>query len=173
MDLKSGFYQIPMHPDSVEKTAFVTPDEQWEFLHMPFGLVNAPAMFQRAMNTVLKGCALVYIDDVLIATETLEEGYEQLETVLKALQSSKLTLNLTKCRFFPRKIEYLGREISGEGVRPGVHKVDAVAKANDPKDVKQIRQFLGLAGYFHRFIEDFARKVAPLTNLLRKNVLWT
>ena len=158
LDLKSGFHQIPVHPDSVEKTAFITPDGQWEYLRMPFGLVNAPAVFQKTMNKVLKGSALVYIDDVLIATETLEEGFLQLEIVLKALQKDKLTLNLEKCRFFQTKIEYLGREITSEGIRPGSHKIQAISKVNDPSNVKQVRQFLGLAGYFRKFIKDFARK---------------
>lgn len=170
LDLKSGFYQIPMHPDSIEKTAFITPDGQWEFLRMPFGLANAPATFQKAINKILKNSALVYIDDVLIPTESSEDGFEQLEKVLQALQTNGLTLNLTKCRFFQEQIEYLGREITGEGVSPGSSKIMAVMKVEDPINVKQVRQFLGLAGYFRKFIKNFAQIVLPLTILLRKNI---
>ncbi|XP_033228956.1 uncharacterized protein LOC117180569 [Belonocnema kinseyi] len=155
------------------RTAFVTDYGQWEFLRVGFGLVNAPAVFQKTMNQVLKGCALVYMDDILIATETIEEGFKQLEIVLKALPANNLTLNLSKCKFFQSRIDYLGREISSEGVRPGKRKIDAILKVADPINVKQVRQFLGLAGYFRKFIKDFARKVAPLTNLLRKNVAWS
>lgn len=112
LDLKSGFYQIPIHPDSIAKTAFITEDGHWECLRVAFGLVNAPAIFQKTMNQVLKGCALVYMDDILIATETIDEGFKQLEIVLKALQSNNLTLNLSKCKFFQSRIDYLGRGIS-------------------------------------------------------------
>jgi len=173
LDLKSGFYQIPMHPESVKFTAFITPDGQWEFLRMPFGFANAPAVFQKTMNKVLKGNALVYIDDILIAASSNKEAYERLERVLRILEENNLTLNLTKCRFFQRKIDYLGREISSEGVRPGMHKVEAVLNTADPRNIKQVRQFLGLAGYFRKFIPHFAQRTAPLTNLLRKDVPWT
>ncbi|XP_076383111.1 uncharacterized protein LOC143260682 [Megalopta genalis] len=151
LDLKSGFYQLPIHPDSIEKTAFVTPDGQWEFLRMPFGLVNAPSVFQAMIKRVVKELALVYIDDVLIASEGLEEAYEQLKAVLKALDTNNLTLNLAKCRFFQYKIDYLGREISEEELRPGLYKIEAVSRAAEPRNVKE---------------------VAPLTKLLRKNVPW-
>ena len=173
LDLKSGFYQIPVHPDSIEKTAFITPDGHWEFLRMAMGLANSPAIFQRAMNEVLKGTrATIYIDDVLLAVKDVEEGFKELKLVLQAFEKYNLTLNLEKCEFFRTKIDYLGKEISIEGVRPGMRKTQAIMETPDPKTVKQVRQFLGLAGYFRKFIQNFARKVAPLTNLLRKNVSW-
>ena len=175
-NVTSGFYQIPMHADSVEKTAFVTPDGQYEFLRMPFGLANAPSVFQRAMNKTLGELrfktALVYMDDILIPSENLEEGFESLALVLEALRRNGFTLNLEKCKFFQRQLEYLGREVSKEGVKPGALKTTAVVNAPTPRNVKEVRQFLGLSGYFRRFIKDYAKKVAPLTDLLRKDVPW-
>ena len=127
LDLTSGFYQIPMYPESIEKTAFVTPDGQYEFLRMPFGLANAPSIFQRAMNKTLGdmrfGRALVYLDDILIPSMDVEEGFENLKSVLDALKEHNFTLNLSKCKFFQEKIEYLGRQISEKGVQPGEGKV--------------------------------------------------
>lgn len=114
LDLKSGFYKIPMHPDSVKYTAFITPDGHWEFLRVPFRLANGPAVFQRVMNKVLKEHALIYIDDILIAARDIDKAFEKLETVLKLLWENNLTLNLSTL-----KIDYLGREISSEGVKPG------------------------------------------------------
>lgn len=106
----------------------------------------------------------------LMPSQTLEEALIQIEKVLKTLQANNLTLNLTKCRFLKKKIDYISREIPEEGVRPGVHKLEVVLKTTDLQNVKQVRQFLGLAGYFCKFIHDFARKVASFTNLLRKTV---
>lgn len=134
LDLKSGFYQIPMSRESVEKTAFITPDGQYEFLRMPFGLMNAPAVYQREMDRIFRDLAHVYIDDILIATDDVEKGFRQLEAVLLQMDKYNLTLNLTKCEFFAEKIEYLGREISAEGVRPGQYKTGAIQKAPEPRN---------------------------------------
>ena len=123
LDMTSGFYQIPIAPCSIEKTAFVTPDGHYEFLRMPFGLANAPAVFQRAINVALgklrNNIALVYLDDILIPSQTVEEGLERLERVLKALDVAGFSLNLEKCSFFMTTIEYLGREVSAQGISPG------------------------------------------------------
>lgn len=145
LDFKSGFYQIPMSSDSVEKTAFITPDGQYEFLRMPFGLMNAPVVFQREMDKIFRDFAHVYIDDILVATNDIKQGFDKLESVLKQMKMYNLTLNLTKCKFFEERIEYLGREISAEGVRPGKQKIKAIQKATEPTDVTEVRQFLGLA----------------------------
>lgn len=128
LDLASGYYQVPIADDSIEKTAFVTPEGHYEFLRMPFGLTNAPAVFQRLMDRVLEklknSIAFPYLDDVIIPSKTIEEGIARLRQVLETFRAHRLTLRLDKCTFFAESIEYLGRKISEEGVRPGRRKVD-------------------------------------------------
>lgn len=179
LDMSSGFHQIPIDPESVHKTAFVTPDGHYEYLRMPFGLANAPAVFQRAINKALgdlkNTVALVYLDDVLIPSETFEENLQSLDLVLKALHKAGFSLNLKKCHFFQSKLEYLGREISSEGIRPGMRKVEALQKSPIPTTTKQVRQLMGLAGYFRKFIPEFASRTACITKLTRtgESFKWT
>lgn len=174
LDLASGYHQIPVDKDSISKTAFVTPDGHYEYTRMPFGLVNAPAVFQRSMNKILGALrfstALAYLDDVLIPSGTIEEGMKQLETVLRLFKDAKMTLRLDKCFFLQTKINYLGHEISDEGIKPGQDKIKAVAAFPRPTNVHEIRRFLGLASYFRKFIKDFATIAKPLSSLTRKDV---
>lgn len=176
LDMTSGFYQIPIAEDSIEKTGFVTPDGHYEFLRMPFGLANAPAVFQRTVNKALKEyvgrIAHVYMDDILIPAESIEDGFERLALILDALNINGFTLNLDKCKFFQTKIEYLGRVIENGTVQPSKGKTLALQNAPVPTNVKQVRQFLGLAGYFRKFIRGFSTVVAPISSLLKKNVSW-
>ncbi|XP_076545712.1 uncharacterized protein LOC143305557 [Osmia lignaria lignaria] len=176
LDMTSGFYQISIAEDSIEKTAFVTPDGHYEFLRMPFGLANAPAVFQRAINTALgtlrNKIALVYIDDVLIPSRTIEEGLKYLEIVLQALDTAGFSINIEKCKFFQKTIEYLGREVSAEGIRPGKDKVRALLESPVPCNIKQVRQFVGLASYFRKFVPEFAVRTACITKLTKKNEQW-
>lgn len=173
LDLKSGFYQIPMHPDSIDKTAFITPDNLLEFTRISMGLSNGPTEFQKIMQKVLKGTSGVsYLDDVFLVVDTIEEGFEELKKILQAFANYNLSLNLRKCRFFMTKIDFLGRELSKEGVRPGSSHLRAISEAQAPRTVKGVRQFLGLANFSRKFVKNYAEKVSPLTNLLRKNVAW-
>lgn len=176
LDMAAGFHQIPVAPDSVEKTAFVTPDGQFEFLRMPFGLCNAPSVFQRAINAALKlhidKSVLIYIDDVIIFSESVEQGLQQLEQVLDALEKAGFSLNVKKCKFLQTEIEYLGRIISNGQVRPSPGKVQALLNSPVPTTVKQVRQFCGLAGYFRKFIPEFSVTMIPLYNLTRNNAKW-
>lgn len=176
LDLKSGYYHIPIKEQDIHKTAFVTSDGHYEFTRMPFGLCNGPAVFQRLMDTVLGnhrfGKIICYMDDLLIATDSLTENISCLEEVLKILSEHGLTLNLKKCSFFQKKINFLGYEISKEGIRPSSKKVKAVQNYPTPTNVHELRQFLGLINYFRKFIKDCALLSKPLTNLLKKDVTW-
>lgn len=176
LDMAAGFHQIPIDEESVHKTAFVTPDGHYEYLRVPFGLANAPATFQHAINKALgslkDNVALVYLDDVLIPSTTISEGLESLQKVLEALNASGFSLNIRKCRFFETTIDYLGRSISAEGIRPGESKVLALVNSPIPTNVKEARQIMGLASYFRKFIPEFASRTACITKLTKKNVIW-
>lgn len=176
LDLKSGYYQIGISENSISKTAFITPDGHYEFKRMPFGLCNGPAVFQRLMNTVLGrlrfGKVICYMDDLLIATNTLDENVEQLNEVLQVLDQNGLTINLDKCHFFQSSVRFLGYDISEEGIRPGKKKLKAVTDYPEPQNVHQVRQFLGLINYFRKFIQNCALLAKPLTELLKKEMKW-
>lgn len=176
LDLFTGFYQIPMSPESIPYTAFVTPDGLYEFLRMPMGLSNSPSVFQRMVNIVFSELRfskiLVYIDDILIPARTVDEALSILREVLQLMRKHGLTLKLSKCFFLQTHIEYLGYTISESEIKPGKIKTEAVEKFPPPQDVHQVRQFLGLTGYFRKFIPDYARKSRSLSALLHKDHVW-
>ncbi|CAK1595379.1 unnamed protein product [Parnassius mnemosyne] len=176
LDLKSGYYQIKMKEDSVHKTAFITEDGHYEFLRLPFGLAGAPSCFQQMMNRVLGNLRfekiILYLDDILIVSQTEVENLELLEKVLQIFKENGLTLNLKKCHFLKTDIEFLGYRINSEGIKPSEGKVNAVKDFPIPKSVHQVRQFLGLISYFRKFIKHCAILSSPLTKLLKKNVPW-
>lgn len=176
LDCSQGFHQIPIAPDSISKTAFINTEGHFEYLRTPFGLANSPSVFQRVINKIINSLGieniLVYMDDILIATATTCEGLRLLELVLKQLDETGLKLNLRKCSFLKSQVEYLGHTINSLGIAPGTRKTDAVKHFKEPKNVHEIRQFLGLAGYFRKFIQNFAIIANPLTQLTKKNVKW-
>lgn len=176
LDLYSGYYHIKMNPESIPLTAFVTQDGQYEFLRVPFGLTNAPAVFQRMLNSALGQLrfnkVLVYLDDILIPAKSADEALGILKEVLEIFRLHELTLNLNKCVFLTAKIEYLGYQISESTIQPSETKIRAVEQYAPPKNIHEIRQFLGLTGYFRKFIKNYAEKSKPLSKLLMKDATW-
>ena len=179
LDLASGFHQIPMDPESRAKTAFSTPFAHLEFTRMPFGLKNAPATFQRLMDHVLSGLQsielFVYIDDIVIHGKSLEDHASKLRALLGRLKEAGLALQPEKCHFLRKHIAYLGHVISEKGVKPYSGKIEAVKNFPVPVRRKNIKQFLGLVGYYRRFIPEFAKIAKPLNFLLKGGVplKWT
>ena len=165
LDLASGFHQIEIDPADRHKTAFSTLFEHVEFNRMPFGLKSAPATFQRMMDTVLSGLQgvemFVYMDDIVIYAKSIQEHNEKLGKLLGRLKTARLVLQPDKCRFLCKEIGYLGHIISKDGVKPDPNKIEAVSKFPRPRGRKNVTQFLGLAGYYRRFISDFLKSLNP------------
>ena len=172
-DLAQGFHQIPMDPDDQAKTAFSTPYGHYEYQRMPFGLKNAPATFQRLMDNVLTGLQgselFVYLDDIVIYARSLEEHNVKIKRLMQRLRKSNLQLQPDKCQFLRHEVMYLGHIIGKDGVKPDPNKIQAVKDFPTPTTPKNIKQFLGLVGYYRRFIKDFSKIAKPLTDLLKKD----
>jgi hypothetical protein len=173
LDLTKGFYQILLDPKCREALAFSSPDGLKQWTRMPFGSANAPATFQREMQRVfrvqLDGSVLVYIDDILIFSLTVEEHLKHVEWVLSQLRVNHYYANPDKCEFFQESVNFLGHIISAGGVAVQVHKVEAITKWPIPQCVSDVRSFLGLTGYYRRFVHDFAGTSTSLSDLMRKD----
>ncbi|KAE9226437.1 hypothetical protein PF004_g11636 [Phytophthora fragariae] len=177
LDLKAGYWQILVAPDDRDKTVFTTKNCLYRFVRMPFGLTNAPSTFQRMMNHVLRGLTwttcLLYLDDIVVFTRGgLEMHVVELASVLERLAMAGLPLKLKKCRFAMKSMEYLGHELSNEGVRPLQRLVTAVQEFPRPTDASEVKRFVHLAGYYRRFVEGFGSIMAPMTKLLRSKEEW-
>lgn len=171
IDLASGFHQIEMDKDSIPKTAFSTDSGHYEFLRMPFGLKNGPPCFQRAMNIVFSKMnnVLVYMDDLIIFSDNLEEHLKHLKSVFEKLKEHNLKIQIDKTEFFKKELLYLGHIISEKGVRPNPTKIEVIKNFLIPKTQKQIKQFLGLTGYYRKMIHNYAKISKPLTLALTKD----
>ena len=175
IDMRSGYFHLGLSDEAKPKTAFVPGGPhgaKYEFNRCPFGLSQAPAYFQRLVHEVLKGItfAFGYLDDILIFSPDNKTHLEHLEVVFQRLREADLKLKASKCNFFKKHIQYLGHLVSGEGIEPLPEKLEAVRKMPPPTTPKEIRQFLGLVGYYRKFVPKFADIARPLTNLTKLDV---
>ncbi|GJP42080.1 hypothetical protein CLOM_g1672 [Closterium sp. NIES-68] len=173
LDLRSGYWQIRMADNSIHKTAFRTRYGSYEYLVMPFGLTNAPATFQAEMNHILRPlldeCVVVYLDDILIYSRDMKQHVEHLRRVFEILRRERFYVKLSKSEFALEKVQFLGHMVSAQGVHVDPKKIEAVRTWKTPENVKELQQFLGFANYYNRFVPQYAKLAAPLTNLLKKN----
>ncbi|GJX98521.1 putative reverse transcriptase domain-containing protein [Tanacetum coccineum] len=175
IDLRSGYHQLRVREEDISKTAFRTRYGHYEFQVMPFGLTNAPAVFMDLMNRVCKPYLdrfmIVFIDDILIYRQTRKEAYEgHLKLILNLLKKEELYAKFSKCEFWLSKVQFLGHVIDSEGIHVDPAKIEAIKDWASPKTPTEIRQFLGLAGYYRRFIEGFSKIARPMTKLTQKSV---
>ncbi len=173
LDLTKGYWQIPLSPLSKEKSAFTTPFGLHQFVTLLFGLFGAPATFQRLMDKILRphtAYAAAYLDDIIIYSQDWQRHMVHLREVLRALRGAGLTANPKKCAIGRVEVRYLGFHLGHGQVRPQIDKTAAIAACPRPKTKKEVRQFLGLAGYYRRFIPDYSELTSPLTDLTKKEV---
>jgi len=179
LDLKDAFWQIPLDERSKEKTAFTVPNRPlYQFRVMPFGLCNAAQTMSRLMDKVvsahLRTKVFVYLDDLLVITATFDEHIVVLQEIAIRFREAGLTINVEKSKFMRREVRYLGHIIGNGEIRTDPEKVQAVKDFPRPRSVKQLRMFLGMCGYYQRFVKNYASITAPLTDMLRKNkFVWT
>ena len=177
LDMGSAFWQIELTDAAKKRTAFSTSEDLFEWTRMPFGLCNATATFQRLMAQVLRNIknkhgnlVLCYVDDILIATATIEEHLERIQEVFAALEAAGLKLKASKCNFMDTEIKFLGRKISAKGIQPDPESVQKVQEWDPPRNKNEVASCLGLANYYRNFIDKFAEISAPLNKLRAKNV---
>ncbi|KAG7543275.1 Reverse transcriptase domain [Arabidopsis thaliana x Arabidopsis arenosa] len=174
IDLKSGYHQIRMKEGDEWKTAFKTKHGLYEWLVMPFGLTNAPSTFMRLMNHVLRSFigvfVVVYFDDILVYSKTLDEHVEHLRKVLNVLRKERLFGNFKKCSFCSNDVVFLGFVVSSQGIQVDESKIQAIQDWPSPKTIGEVRSFHGLAGFYRRFVRDFSTIAAPLTEVIKKDV---
>ena len=177
LDLASGYWQVPLREEDMEKTTFSVGADHYEFTVMPFGLTNAPATFQRMMGNLLKGIkgCLVFIDDIIIFSDTWEQHQRILDEVFRRVRAAGLKIKRDKCQFAQESVKFLGHIVSARGTEPDSLKVEAVRDFATPTSLTDVRAFLGLASYYRRFIKNFADIAAPLHDLTKggQEFSWT
>ena len=174
LDLTSGFWQVELDYRDQEKSTFITRFGTYEFTVMPFGLYNAPATFQRLMNTILRDIlwqyVVVYMDDINVGSKTFKDHLLHLEQVFLRLRQARLKLSPEKCFFFKDELPFLGHVISRKGIHTDPEKLRVIKEFPILKDLTQLRGFIALASYYRRFVKNFSSIVKPLNCLLKKNV---
>ena len=173
IDLRSGYYHIGLTKRSRPKSAFVVPMGKFEVLRTPFSLLQAPTYFQLLIDNVLQGCskfAMGYLDDIIIFSRTEEEHLEHLEQIFKKLREYGLKMKREKCDFFKKHLQYLGHLVSEEGFEPLPEKIKSIKDMPPLKTAKEVKQFLGLVGYYRKFVPRFADLSRSLTHLTLQNV---
>ncbi|GJW48787.1 putative reverse transcriptase domain-containing protein [Tanacetum coccineum] len=174
IDLRSGYHQLRVREEDIPKTAFRTRYGHYEFQVMPFGLTNAPAVFMDLMNRVCKPYldkfVIVFINDILIYSKNKKEHEEHLKAILELLKKEELYAKFSKCEFWIPKVQFLGHVIDSQGIHVDPAKIESIKDWASPKTPTEIRQFLGLAGYYRRFIEGFSKIAKPMTKLTQKKV---
>ena len=178
LDLKSGYWQLPIREQDKEKTAFRTCSGQlYEFNQLPFGLCNAPATFSRLMDRALAGLAwnicLYYLDDIIVFSASWEEHLERLRAVFERLRRANLKLGAAKFHLTRKEVSFLGYKVTPEGLEPEPKLMETIDRLTPPTSVTEVRSFLGLVGYYRRFIRRFSDKAAPLNALLHKDQEWS
>ena len=176
LDLAAGYWQIELDEEHKAKTAFISHEGLFEFNRMPFGLTNAPATFSRMMQAVLAGLqwqsCLVYLDDIIIFSKTFEDHLSDVDRVLKRLIDRGLSCKAKKCELFRSEVIYLGHKITKHGVSADPAKIKAITEMPEPENLTQLRSFVGCCSYYRRLIKKFAKIAAPLTTLMKKDVLF-
>ena len=174
IDLLSGYHQLKIKNTDVHKTAFRTQYEHYEFLVMSFGLTNAPAAFMDLMNHVFRPYVdqfvVVFINDILVYSKDQENHNTHLRVVLETLRKEQLHAKLSKCELWLNEVSFLGHIVSKEAIRVDPKKIEVVVEWKSPRNVTEVRSFMGLAGYYRRFFNWFSMTVAPISRLLQKNV---
>ncbi|KAD3640145.1 hypothetical protein E3N88_29368 [Mikania micrantha] len=173
IDLRSGYHQLRVQDEDIPKMAFRTRYGHYEFMVMPFGLTNAPAVFMDLMNRVCKPYldqfVIVFIDDILVYSKNKTEHEQHLRKILELLREKKLYAKFSKCEFWLREVKFLGHVVNSEGIHVDPAKIEAIKNWDTPKTPTEIRSFLGLAGYYRRFISNFSKIALPLTKLTQKS----
>ncbi len=176
-DMHAGFWQIEMLEKDKQKTAFIVDGGLYKFNVMPFGLTNATATFKRYMDMVLAGLKwkslLVFLGDVCVFATTLKQHLERLEEAFSRFRLYNLKLNASKCHVLRQELTYLGLIVTGEGIKADVKKINAVLAMPTPKNIKQLRSFLGLCNYYRKFIKNYYPHCAPVNKLLSEEFSWT
>lgn len=177
LDLKNGFFHVEVDEESRKYTAFITHEGQYQFLKAPFGLSNSPPVFQRFISQVFRplvndGIMTLYLDDIIIFAANFRQAADRLEAVLITARDYGLELNAKKCEFMKERIEFLGQIIENGTVSPSPEKVKAVTQFPEPTTIKEVQSFLGLTGYFRKFVSGYSMTAKPLSDLLRKDIMF-